>query len=231
MVNIPAGNLPDISIHAPHTGRDRKTRCRKTRHKVFQSTRPIRGATTNLNIRRQSLWTFQSTRPIRGATLAPGVKLNLGKNFNPRAPYGARQAADIRGVRGQEISIHAPHTGRDCLAANPMLCNTIYFNPRAPYGARLRAACKSSETVKFQSTRPIRGATSTKFSNVPKKSNFNPRAPYGARLPYFTIQSTSLSNFNPRAPYGARIILIPLMISRNLFQSTRPIRGATWSPV
>ena len=57
-----------ISIHAPHTGRD--TAPSKIRN--------LRNA-------------FQSTRPIRGATLRPGRKGTGKINFNPRAPYGARQ--------------------------------------------------------------------------------------------------------------------------------------------
>ena len=39
------------------------------------------------------------------------------------------------------------------------------------------------------------------------------------------------SNFNPRAPYGARRILSGVLAVWLLFQSTRPIRGATWPSV
>ena len=35
----------EISIHAPHTGRDECPSGKRTRENIFQSTRPIRGAT------------------------------------------------------------------------------------------------------------------------------------------------------------------------------------------
>ena len=79
---------------------------------VFQSTRPIRGATY---VGRQAIPVdrFQSTRPIRGATPAPVTHRRQRVNFNPRAPYGARLLDFLGTVLDFIISIHAPHTGRD----------------------------------------------------------------------------------------------------------------------
>ena len=57
------------------------------------------------------------------------------KNFNPRAPCGARPVTLDSKVAIVTISIHAPHAGRDPsepLPGSPL----IYFNPRAPCGAR-----------------------------------------------------------------------------------------------
>ena len=124
------------------------------------------------------------------------------------------------------ISIHAPHTGRDQhakLSSNryqrfqstrpirgatltPLLALSLtrYFNPRAPYGAR-------------HDIRP----------RITKSIHFNPRAPYGARLTGPVIQTITRNNFNPRAPYGARPLFNLLVALLYLFQSTRPIRGAT----
>ena len=124
-----------ISIHAPHTGRDLPL-LRQPCRRAFQSTRPIRGATTWISVIVASIFAFQSTRPIRGATGLDGAAVRPSSDFNPRAPYGARQ--------------------------NSQTCGTKYsnFNPRAPYGARrsvfqLQQYCQ----FQFQSTRPIRGAT------------------------------------------------------------------------
>ena len=155
--SIRHGRTPSISIHAPHTGRD----CQGVRllleERVFQSTRPIRGATplrghtsrklaisihaphTGRDLMHKGTsaasWSFQSTRPIRGATVA----------------CAARKSAPI-------ISIHAPHTGRDVFSAR-----------RGP------------PLLAFQSTRPIRGATLPSYFSSSPSANFNPRAPYGAR--------------------------------------------------
>ena len=102
---------------------------------LFQSTRPIRGAT---EVRKQTVngILFQSTRPIRGATVRQFRQKCTFTNFNPRAPYGARHREAKKGEKWRSISIHAPHTGRD-------LSNRADFCP----------------FKKFQSTRPIRGAT------------------------------------------------------------------------
>ena len=191
---------------------------------------------------------FQSTRPIRGATQAGPVRRSCRKDFNPRAPYGARRLWTLCGAWRS------------------------YFNPRAPYGARPYTRVSNISGSGFQSTRPIRGAT---FGNphyrVPRQY-FNPRAPYGARrvrplrnltMPHISIHAphtgrdkppdllkVSLCNFNPRAPYGARLGMVKYMSAfqvdfnprapygarlcggrmggrKNQFQSTRPIRGAT----
>ena len=78
---------------------------------------------------------FQSTRPIRGATVLVSQWHDHIAYFNPRAPYGARL---------KNISIRLL---------------LIYFNPRAPYGARRIISLFIQAHKKFQSTRPIRGAT------------------------------------------------------------------------
>ena len=57
----------DISIHAPHTGRDQDGDVQAAIKEIFQSTRPIRGATRS-DVMFRSSSAFQSTRPIRGAT-------------------------------------------------------------------------------------------------------------------------------------------------------------------
>ena len=101
---------------------------------LFQSTRPVRGATKN-RVLAFTLDAFQSTRPVRGATLTPKhgklspcisihapragrdpvrcVTRPLVQDFNPRAPCGARRG-DIGGLGSMgKISIHAPRAGRD----------------------------------------------------------------------------------------------------------------------
>ena len=51
-------------------------------------------------------------RPFRRAD-RPSHK---ARNFNPRAPYGARPGRFVPRYFAVQISIHAPHTGRDVLA-------------------------------------------------------------------------------------------------------------------
>ena len=146
-----------VSIHAPRAGRDQAPSSHRPRVRQFQSTRPVRGATTRLQVGRRH-GKFQSTRPVRGATTCVTAFSRLsivsihapraGRDvesawftrpracFNPRAPCGARQACPCRSASGRTVSIHAPRAGRDTL--------------------RQSTASGASE---FQSTRPVRGAT------------------------------------------------------------------------
>ena len=58
--------------------------------RLFQSTRPARGATLCRHLSERISRAFQSTRPARGATLACVHAVDLVVHFNPRAPRGAR---------------------------------------------------------------------------------------------------------------------------------------------
>ena len=124
-----------FSIHAPHTERDfirefltpantsfnprapygaRPTYARIDDNiELFQSTRPIRSATRHIGMD-GCIRSFQSTRPIRSATVHESARLHHTTSFNPRAPYGARLAVWSYLSAWNDVSIHAPHTERDC---------------------------------------------------------------------------------------------------------------------
>jgi len=78
-----------ISIHAPHAGRD--PFCGFT-----MPPRPL----------------FQSTRPMRGATYQDGVAYD-DIVISIHAPHAGRDSSEARASRRYNISIHAPHAGRD----------------------------------------------------------------------------------------------------------------------
>ena len=78
----------------------------------------------------------------------------------------------------------------------------------------------------FQSTHPLRGATSLS-EYVPTPSIFQSTHPLrGATA---SMRSTSISpiNFNPRTPCGVRLMNERVNITLEGFQSTHPLRGAT----
>ncbi len=105
----------EISIHAPRVGRDTLLPTVMTLLGKFQSTRPVWGATTKtFTVRVASI--FQSTRPVWGATVSVSWLMTTTKNFNPRAPCGARQEDQERVCCNVIISIHAPRVGRDSCA-------------------------------------------------------------------------------------------------------------------
>ena len=104
--------------------------------KTFQSTHPMRGATTANVIALPLQTKFQSTHPMRGATRFGASTGRKNENFNPRTPCGVRRIGRLRPARGPHISIHAPHAG----------CDFSRRNARARF-------------CRFQSTHPMRGAT------------------------------------------------------------------------
>ena len=101
-----------ISIHAPLAGCDTATLTWQRSYEQFQSTHPLRGATSRVGkIKRQDgfqsthplrgatpgsmgftslSYQFQSTHPLRGATHRFQARQRLDGNFNPRTPCGVR---------------------------------------------------------------------------------------------------------------------------------------------
>ena len=77
------------------------------------------------------------------------------------------------------------------------------FNPRTPCGVRHVDALPLLDGLKFQSTHPLRGATSMRSDRMCPRHYFNPRTPCGVR------RNSQLAifwpfYFNPRTPCGVR---------------------------
>ena len=217
---------------------------------VFQSTHPLRGATTMSSVIFEdnsisihaplagcdyagyvSAWRCQISihAPLAGRDQRAAQGAGVFRNFNPRAPCGARLEAQVA---------RRPH---------------VYFNPRAPCGARRCCAVQQAVRLAISIHAPLAGRDSNQSAQCLASVYFNPRAPCGAR-PWCPGKEDDVErNFNPRAPCGARpnaagesrlkteiSIHAPLAgrdrgtdgVSGNLdrFQSTRPLRGATFGP-
>ena len=167
---------------------------------IFQSTRPVRGATF-IPERHERPIKFQSTRPVRGATLTGLVQ---GSNIIFQSTRPVRGATWRGSERGHVriISIHAPRAGRDWGALRRFQVS-FYFNPRAPCGARLGSITEISSELLFQSTRPVRGATSISVFVV-SIFYISIHAPRAGRDFSEVPSPLSWLHFNPRAPCGAR---------------------------
>ena len=126
------------------------------------------------------MFLFQSTLPLRGAT---GNHCDNGNRLM--------------------ISIHAPLTGSDPLGPCGPTCS-FYFNPRSPYGERRYRVCKGSRASKFQSTLPLRGATSTIWV-FPLILSISIHAPLTGSDRLRLASWYHPENFNPRSPYGERL--------------------------
>ena len=146
----------------------------------FQSTHPVRGATITMR-RRKRMLTISIHAPRAGCDdtgkrkdhhgqhfnprTPCGVRLRLRPSawppfchFNPRTPCGVRQDAQhvFRHVR--PISIHAPRAGCDDGRDRDFRSGTD-FNPRTPCGVRPKLSGRYQAAFRFQSTHPVRGAT------------------------------------------------------------------------
>ena len=260
-----------ISIHAPHAGRDQLFFPTLLLLSLFQSTRPMRGATQKLQQYGSSTQNFNPRAPC-GARLDVLFLHALTRcDFNPRAPCGARRfryvtvafvwsfqsTRPMRGatfyilptMRARDISIHAPHAGRDagdkyitgsnCISIHAPLAgcdvehiqHTVwfspYFNPRAPCGARQGDHLGGTPLRAISIHAPHAGRDRCRRSDRRGKYYFNPRAPCGAR-PRRLIRPTPRPTFQSTRPVrGATAAWLSLSLFCIQFQSTRPVRGAT----
>ena len=146
----------------------------------FQSTRPVRGATWQ-QCQSDCQGRVSIHAPRAGRDLISFDTRRASLSFNPRAPCGARPPLQMSTPAREVVSIHAPRAGRDSSVNSFFLRPPLFqstppragrdfppsldtygvqcFNPRAPCGARQIALRVSIPRIKFQSTRPVRGAT------------------------------------------------------------------------
>ena len=219
---------PEISIHAPHTGRDAQGQRRGPRPPPFQSTRPIRGATSKNN-------------------LSPETRY-----ISIHAPHTGRDFAAGMTPQRAKISIHAPHTGRDLIfygfhlvicgafqstrpirgatIASPMSSSgRAYFNPRAPYGARRQRGMQYFSYLGISIHAPHTGRD-IKRPNGSGTVYISIHAPHTGRdvnVALIVVCSQAISIHAPHT--GRDPTWATASAALVTFQSTRPIRGATVS--
>ena len=80
--------------------------------RLFQSTRPLRGATFEWCAEQYS-GIISIHAPLAGRDPVPSAAQTWAEHFNPRAPCGARPNNKSMFDKGFTISIHAPLAGRD----------------------------------------------------------------------------------------------------------------------
>ena len=103
------------------------------------------------------------------------------------------------------ISIHAPHAGSD-LTHVAKITSALDFNPRSPCGERRAGRRDYAAGTGISIHAPHAGSDSGWLSGIAITSYFNPRSPCGERRGFD--------------------FLVPSVVE---FQSTLPMRGATFS--
>ena len=125
-----------------------------------------------------------------------------------------------------EISIHAPLTGSDASSQYRKAPSIISIH--APLtGSDEKYLLSTFRLHGFQSTLPLRGATSRDFARKHRGIYFNPRSPYGER-PATSRHTFSVPGFQSTLPLRGATWDTGQSANGQLFQSTLPLRGATW---
>ena len=132
----------------------------------------------------------------------------------------------IRPYLRMPISIHTPHAGSDRAHLRKLIPDTN-FNPHSPCGERRLQHSENRRKARFQSTLPMRGATTCPAATITRLlANFNPHSPCGERR-HDIPNPPFRCYFNPHSPCGERPPVAPVSPLRPEFQSTLPMRGAT----
>ena len=146
-------------------------------------------------------------------------------NFNPRTPCGVRRCHPSCTQTGCPISIHAPLAGCDLFASPFGVTSSISIHaPLAGCDAVFRHFVVYSWG--FQSTHPLRGATSSGIEKADRTGFQSTHPLRGATLSGPGWTTTGL-HFNPRTPCGVRLQTSFQSAFNFEFQSTHPLRGAT----
>ena len=190
---------------------------------MFQSTRPVRGATSSF-IAFDIVGRVSIHAPRAGRDRLLDVWRVQGRRFNPRAPCGARHNTVVRRKGERSFNPRAPCGARPMRAV--ILSRAVQFQSTRPVRGATNQECRTPHRYKFQSTRPVRGATR---AAMPRRrgNRVSIHAPRAGRDWESGDKQSPDECFNPRAPCGARLNPALAGLEADVFQSTRPVRGAT----
>ena len=175
----------------------------------FQSTRPVRDATSPWNILPPPI-EFQSTRPVRDAT-RPGLSNTL--EF--------------------DVSIHASRAGRDSSKGSLSLFSEMFQSTRPVRDATPASAPSCCTSSTFQSTRPVRDATWNRTATSRCTGGFNPRVPCGTR-PSKTLRMRLRVEFQSTRPVRDATPTMPPLLaasSRRLMRRSADSFACTSAPL
>ena len=161
---------------------------------------------------------------MRGAT-AMSRSQGASDSISIHAPHAGCDRVCARYLVMPQISIHAPHAGCDT-PQSPARSKAPHFNPRTPCRVRPGQGSRSASPRQFQSTHPMRGATTRRpSSRLPRAISIH--APHAGCDKSLRHRGNLLLYFNPRTPCGVRPAAFGTSCAGAAFQSTHPMRGAT----
>ena len=146
-----------ISILAPRAGRDTLQLFADAGTLVFQSARPVRGATKKCQAQTKR-GKISIRAPRAGRDDHKGNTKHKGKSISIRAPRAGRDRKDGREVRNpSDFNPRAPCRARPCIMD---IISVLLISIRAPRAGRdLYHRQAIAARTQFQSARPVQGAT------------------------------------------------------------------------
>ena len=127
------------------------------------------------------------------------------RDFNPRAPRGARP--DVQEVKATVTEFQSTRPAWGATAAIKFDSSTSIISIHAPrVGRDEMLIVKNTSILQFQSTRPVWGATRARLMEL-DAAIISIHAPRVGRDATRTMNAGRRSYFNPRAPCGARHFL------------------------
>ena len=216
-----------ISIHTPLAGSDPSRTLFPARLFYFNPHSPCGERLRDRTGLSMDVLTFQSTLPLRGATLD-----------SSRTP------------RSSMISIHTPLAGSDALPSPSSTCPSKFQSTLPLRGATRRVHHRRAKrsisihtplagsdlmltdgtenTDQFQSTLPLRGATVATTARRHKRHSISIHTPLAGSDRTGWARRIATPYFNPHSPCGERPLPEDVRERPLIFQSTLPLRGATF---
>ena len=199
----------------------------KTRLKIFQSTPSVGRATGR--VFECPDYTEISIHALRGEGDKKNITIRKTRyNFNPRPPWGGRQASSSSHLYPSSISIHALRgEGDHCITSFLYYDCGISIHALRGEGDYCHSSDKKHDSC--ISIHALRGE-GDKITNATKRAavNFNPRPPWGGRRRR-AVQNRWHMYFNPRPPWGGRQGNQKSASPHSVFQSTPSVGRATRS--
>ena len=190
-----------VSIHAPRAGSDQNHSLDYSGHRGFNP-RPPCGERPHAWFPIVAAHVVSIHAPRAGSDdLLANLKQSV-TCFNPRPPCGERRSLCLIRSPRFFVSIHAPRAGSD-LDEHLSYPHIKRFNPRPPCGERLNINQRVILRLVFQSTPPVRGATSDR-TNKPQSGRVSIHAPRAGSDTERVLPAQSPPGFNPRPPCGER---------------------------
>ena len=124
------------------------------------------------------------------------------------------------------ISIHAPLTGSDGYIGLPLM-QLPGFQSTLPLRGATVGASRRTSNASISIHAPLTGSDS-KLRRHYYHTKISIHAPLTGSDEYPYTPPLNVPNFNPRSPYGERRVLLRWLLEPFQFQSTLPLRGATF---